>query len=379
MRRLLLLGSLLLLNGALARAQSLPLDPKATPETRHLYLNLQRVANQGVMFGHQDDLAYGVGWQYQPGRSDVREVAGDYPAVMGWELGHLELDHATNLDSVPFDRMRGFIQQVYAQGGINTISWHFNNPVDPAQTAWVRGAKEPTIRRLLADPQLMRRYDGWLDRFAAFIATLKGPKGEAIPIIYRPFHENTGSWFWWGKEECTPAEYQQLWRYTVDYLRTKKHLHNLLYAYSTDYFATPQEYAERYPGDAYVDVLGFDLYDSPNRDSTRNFVRDAQRMAQTVRTLAQEKHKVWAVTETGSGGVPLADWWTQRLLPIVQQSGAAYVLVWRNQNQRQFFAPYPGQASAADFRQFAANPTLLLGKKAAAQHFYAAPPKGKKK
>ncbi|MBD0288787.1 MAG: hypothetical protein ICV79_25690 [Flavisolibacter sp.] len=58
--------------------------------------------NKGILFGHQDDLAYGVGWKYEKGRSDIKDVAGDYPAVQGYELGHLELDSLINLDSVPF-------------------------------------------------------------------------------------------------------------------------------------------------------------------------------------------------------------------------------------------------------------------------------------
>jgi mannan endo-1,4-beta-mannosidase len=110
------LWSLLLLASLKAGAQSLSLDSKATAETRNLYTNLQRVAQQGIMFGHQDDLAYGSKWKYEPGRSDVRDVTGEYPAVFGWELGHLELDKAANLDSVPFDRIRSYNEQVYKMG-----------------------------------------------------------------------------------------------------------------------------------------------------------------------------------------------------------------------------------------------------------------------
>src|SRR4051812_44133297 len=61
----------------------LPADKMATRETVNLYRNLKRVLNKGIMFGHQDDLAYGVGWKYIPGKSDVKEVTGDYPAVYG--------------------------------------------------------------------------------------------------------------------------------------------------------------------------------------------------------------------------------------------------------------------------------------------------------
>src|SRR5579872_4799619 len=112
-----------------ALAQDLPIDKAATKETVHLYRHLKALASKGFLFGHQDDLAYGYGWKYIPGRSDIKDVTGDYPALYGWELGRIELDHAVNIDSVPFDKMKGFIREGYARGGVITISWHLNNPL----------------------------------------------------------------------------------------------------------------------------------------------------------------------------------------------------------------------------------------------------------
>ena len=60
-------------------------DSLATPETVALFRNLQNISRTGVLFGHQDDTAYGVNWKAEPGRSDVKEVCGDYPAVYGWD------------------------------------------------------------------------------------------------------------------------------------------------------------------------------------------------------------------------------------------------------------------------------------------------------
>src|ERR1700750_232976 len=87
-------------------ANDIPCDKHATAETINLYNNLKKNLNKGVMLGHQDDLAYGVHWKYEEGRSDIKDVTGDYPAVIGFELGRIELNQPVNLDSVPFDKMR---------------------------------------------------------------------------------------------------------------------------------------------------------------------------------------------------------------------------------------------------------------------------------
>ena len=104
-------------------------DPHATPETRALFGSLRRLAGKALLFGHQDDLAYGVHWFGEPGRSDVKETAGSYPAVYGWDVGGLERDAGANLDAVAFERQRGWIAEGYGRGGVITLSWHMRNPV----------------------------------------------------------------------------------------------------------------------------------------------------------------------------------------------------------------------------------------------------------
>src|SRR6266516_6998813 len=103
-------------------------------------------------------------------------------------------------------------------------------------------------------------------------------------------------WFWWGARHATPDEYRQLWRFTVEYLRDRRGVHNLLWAYSTDVFDTKQAYLERYPGDAYVDVLGFDDYQSVRTPATRDLF--AHRLRDVVE-LAEARGKIPALTETG--------------------------------------------------------------------------------
>ncbi|MBP7556188.1 MAG: beta-mannosidase, partial [Chitinophagaceae bacterium] len=123
--RLLLAGVLLLFTFFL-KAQK-PADPLATPAAKRLFAGLDRLSKTHTLFGHQDALAYGVGWKGISGNSDVKIVTGDYPAVYGWDLGHLELDSARNLDGIPFTKMREYIREGYDREAVITISWHLRN------------------------------------------------------------------------------------------------------------------------------------------------------------------------------------------------------------------------------------------------------------
>ena len=334
---------------------NLPCDKKATKETINLYRNLKKLLNKGIMIGHQDDLAYGVGWKYVPGKSDVKEVTGDYPAVYGFELGRLELDHPVNIDSVPFDKMKGYIKEVYNRGGVITLSWHLNNPLT-GKTAW--DPAPGTVASILPGGEKNGLYKSWLDKVAAFMLSLKGKKGDLIPIIFRPFHELNGNWFWWGKEHCTPDEYKQIYRFTVSYLRDTKNVHNLLYAYNTDRFNSKEEYLQKYPGVDWTDVLGFDIYQRQKGESANEqFVKDAGRMLTTLEEIAQQNNKIPALTEFGFGQVPDSTWWTNVLWKAIEHHKISYALAWRNagvkpSGENEYYLPYKGQASESDFIKF---------------------------
>jgi hypothetical protein len=77
---------------------------------------LQEITGKGILFGHQDDLAYGIGWNSISGESDVKRITNSYPAVFGWDFGNI--GDAENLDGVPFDSIRAYIIKAYEMGGI---------------------------------------------------------------------------------------------------------------------------------------------------------------------------------------------------------------------------------------------------------------------
>lgn len=321
------------------------------------------------MFGHQDDLAYGVNWKYKPGRSDIKEVTGDYPGIYGWELGHLEIDQPVNLDSVPFTALQQFIKQGYERGGVITISWHLNNPLT-GKTAW--NPEKGTVASILPGGAKHELYKSWLDKIAVFMNGLKGSKGEFIPVIFRPFHELNGNWFWWGGNNCTPDEFRKLWVFTVSYLRDEKKLHHLLYAYNTDRFRSREEYLEKYPGDEWVDIIGFDIYQ--RNSSNEKFISDIGGMLTTLEAIATEKKKIPALTEFG-GNLSDSGWWTGTFLKALEGHKISYVLGWRNAGKKaggefEYYVPYEGHISNNDFMKFYKAGNTLFQKDVSAERLY---------
>ena len=97
----------------LAAAAPTPINPRATPQTVALYQNLKALEGRATLFGHQDALAYGHNWSAVDGRSDVKDVVGAHPSVLGFDVGRLETGSRTNIDGVDFDNMKRWIRQGY--------------------------------------------------------------------------------------------------------------------------------------------------------------------------------------------------------------------------------------------------------------------------
>lgn len=354
------------------------IDVRATAETRALYENLFALQGKHVLFGHQDDLAYGVNWVAEDGRSDVKDTAGAYPAITGWEIGGLAIGEEVNLDKVNFKKMQQWIKDVYTRGGINTISWHMYNPVT-GENSWSGG---DTVSRMIPGGDHHEKFKSWLNAFVEFNQQLFVESADGkqvhIPVIFRPWHEHNGDWFWWAKGHTEEAAYQALWRFTVEYLRDEHQQHNLIYAFSPDRSRINLEnfktdYLWGYPGDDYVDIIGFDNYHDLKPASTpteqEQKLRDLIFSLSQVAQIAKEKNKLAALSEGGADGVPNPHFWTEVLLAGLMANDdtrrISYVVVWRNANKNieqrdHFYGPFPEHASAKNFREFYAEPFVLF-------------------
>ncbi|WP_113638683.1 glycoside hydrolase family 26 protein [Nubsella zeaxanthinifaciens] len=354
-----------------ADAQQLS-NPNATALTKALYQNLHQLSKNYTLFGHQDDLAYGVGWKYIPNKSDIKDVVNDYPAVYGWDISKIEHNAANNIDGVPFNKMRKYIIDGYQRGAVITISWHFDNPLTGG-SSW--DTTRNTVKSILPGGEKHALFKTWLDRAATFLHSLKGSKGEAIPVLFRPFHELTGNWFWWGSHATTPEQMKQIWQFTADYLRKTKKLNQLILVYNTNDFKTEADFLRSYPGDDYVDVLSFDTYQF-DLAKKQDFINEIKRQSAIVTKLAAEKKKLAAFAETGFENLPDPDWWTGTLWPAIKDYRLSYVLVWRNAGympstqKMHYYAPHKGQASEKDFVKFYQNKKILFEKNLSSKKIY---------
>ncbi len=339
------------------------IDPAATPETRAAAGKLKNLSAKHILFGHQHATEYGHGWSGDENRSDVKSVTGSHPAVIGVDL--------MGLSGLPEDQVeanyRALVKNItdtYNRGGITTLAWHFSNPVSPGGFYWKDSVSAKAVKDIIPGGSHHQQYKAILAKIASLAKSVRGKDGSLAPLIFRPYHEFDGDWFWWGRSHCTREEFTGLWRFTVSYLRDSLQVHNFIYAFSPDNrFSSESEYLDRYPGNEWVDMVGMDNYGDFGREGKYNLEAGLKKL-QIVSDYAKKKGKLAAFTETGLESIPNTQWWTDVLLKTLKTMGLelSYVLVWRNdtRNPTHYYAPFPGQSSAPDFIRFYRDPFTLF-------------------
>jgi mannan endo-1,4-beta-mannosidase len=353
----------LLLSTAICYGQQKGLiDKKATAETNALYENLGKLSENHTLFGHQHATEYGHGWSGDKGRSDVKSVTGSHPAVIGVDVMGFTGRPADQIEKTKAD-LRQNVIDTYNRGGVITVAWHFSNPVSRGGFNWVDSVSLPAVKYIIPGGEAHEKYKSILREIGEWAKSVKGADGRVVPMIFRPYHEFDGGWFWWGKPHCTKEEFVSLWKFTVTYLRDSIGVHNFIYAFSPDNkFRTEKEFLERYPGDQYVDMVGMDNYGDMGRN--RYGLDTAAIKLKIVSDYAIKAGKLAAFTETGLESIPNTTWWTETLLKVMKthKMRLAYVLVWRNDTRSptHYYAPFPGQVSVPDFLKFFNDPYTLF-------------------
>ena len=230
---------------ALAGPASEPANARANAGTRALleyFQDLSGLPARRIVSGQFAD--FGPSANLRP-ITAVAEKTGHWPAIIGVDYadfgkGGLETKHP-NRTAIAY----------WKQGGWVTVSAHLYNPASTNGDGL--RAKDVDLASLLApDSDSHRRWTHELDQLAA---GLKELDDAGVVVLWRPFHEMNGGWFWWGAKD--PETFIKLWRQMFDYFTHTKGLNNLLWVYGPGQSAKAALY---YPGDQYVDLVGLDAY-----------------------------------------------------------------------------------------------------------------------
>ena len=243
-----------------------PVTPDAMPETVALYQLLRKISGHYTLTGQHNPPSAG-------GRNSSFAVryTGKIPAVWTSDFGF-----AAPGDSGSYEARSVVVAEAvrqHRQGSIVSLCWHAVPPTadepvtfqplpnaDPAALHSVQGRLLENQFKDLLTPGTPT-YEHWLAQVDAVAGFLKQLQDAHVPVIWRPYHEMNGDWFWWGGR--TEGEYTTagLYRQIFDRFVNHHHLKNLLWLWSMDRVSKPgMEHEKFFPGLQYVDVLGLYVY-----------------------------------------------------------------------------------------------------------------------
>jgi mannan endo-1,4-beta-mannosidase len=403
--------------------------------TAQAYKNLRSVGNsQSIIFGHQaasltgiganGNQPFGDGDYKDPFTSDLDYFVGQHPGMIGIDVWDFAMKNPTWNQKNYARALRDFYDR--GNGGLLTLDWHMrgcDTALELNNCAWGvpgngfycrEGKPQDNLSQKSCACRIVNeefwRYDdnekkkSWKDWFLQnklepFYCKLKEEGLLETPILFRPFHEQTGNWFWWGSDKWACNEIlgkeveingyrviKDLYRMTVRYLRDQRGLRNLIFVFNTDKLHDAprhrgknkadlsvddlvQAFDDVYPGPNFVDVVGVDLYwpkvdNNANRDQEQRYTTQLfKKNLRAVTKVAQRDNKVAALTETGNwnlhneAGMQNTEWFTKTLDDVVTQDDQiklAYVLFWQNRKREHYgyYIPHKGHGQFDDFQRF---------------------------
>ena len=212
--------------------------------------------------------------------------------------------------------MRKNVIDTYNRGGVTTVSWHFINPIAKGGFYWVDSLSLPAVKYIIPGGEAHNKYKEILKEIGR-VGT--HDQGE---LTANWCHSSSGHIMnlmavgFGGEAHIAPKKnFISLWRFTVSYLRDTLDVHNFIYAFSPDNkFNTEEQYLERYPGDAWVDMLGTDNYGDLGRD--RYDTLTAIRKLKIVSDYGIKKQGSWRpLLKRGLESIPNTTWWWTNTLP----------------------------------------------------------------
>ncbi|MBC8064531.1 MAG: hypothetical protein H7Y17_06860 [Chlorobia bacterium] len=232
-------------------------NPAATVEAKQLLASLYKVKGVCTLSGQHNQM-----WHMSEVSDKVAEICGHYPLVWGGEWGFS--DERNDIDNVKYrPRLLDEIRRHHDAGRIIVMTYHQASPTvgEPCdfQGGVIANLSDSEWLDVLAPTSAM--HGVWRDHVSRLAVAFQVLQSESIPIIFRPYHEMNGDWFWWGGDvSCFKA----LWNQTYELFTNEFGLNNLLWAWNCDRPWPGVE--EFYPGHETVDLLGTDIYPLEGRD-----------------------------------------------------------------------------------------------------------------
>lgn len=221
-------------------------NPNASDNAKRLMSFLADSYGTKILSGQYCDTGIG-GKEFRV----VQDVTGKTPAVLG--LDFIEYS-PSRVENGSTGHATELAIQCWEEGGIVTFCWHWNAPTKYLTGKWYSGFyKEHTNIDLakIMNGQDAEGYDLLMQDIDAIAQQLLILQDAGVPILWRPLHEASGGWFWWGT--AGPEPYKELYRLLYDRLTNEYELNNLIWVWNG-------QDKDWYPGDEYVDLIGEDIY-----------------------------------------------------------------------------------------------------------------------
>ncbi|ANY72642.1 beta-mannosidase [Paenibacillus ihbetae] len=257
------------------------INPRASEGAKRLMRYLCSIYGKRMLTGQQ------IGVVSTPEFDMIHRVTGKYPAVGGFDFMNYS---PSRVERGAECRDTDLAIEWWNRGGIVTFCWHWNAPKDlidlPPDRTWGSGfyTKATTfdVQRAMTD-QGSEEYRLLIRDIDAISDQLKRLQDEGVPVLWRPLHEASGGWFWWGAKGPEPCI--ALWKLMYERMTHVHGLNNLIWVWNG-------QHKDWYPGDAYVDIIGEDIY-PPAQDYGSQAERF--RMAESY----TDARKIIALTENG--------------------------------------------------------------------------------
>lgn len=262
--------------------QTTPCDPKALPCVRALLQYLASIEGKAILTGqHTQTMA-------QEELHHIEAVTGKRPALLGFELlgysPNIRRETADEACLREVDENQGTLERAWEwaeAGGIITFTWHWFAPLGGRDKSfYMDKAGFDASRVLIEGTQEREAFFHDMDHMAELLRPFCD---KQVPILWRPFHECDGNWFWWGAQGMDVA--RELFRLMYRHYTQHHQLHNLIWVWNN-----PKP--EGYVGDAYCDIISRDFYPAPHAHSA--FAEKWQELKRITPTA-----KGCAIAETG--------------------------------------------------------------------------------